>query len=227
MSIRINMAKNVKGKAYVAADELDSLIKSMTLAGATVTGTADVWKIQFTTADGSAPETTAVDLTGIKEYIDNKAINVVAGAGIAVDSSNKLSPVIAADVDGSTIILSGTGNTAKLASGLTIVKLNTATTGKAASYELHDAKGQKIGDTIDIDKDRLVISAEHSENKDEKDENGKYIRRERSYGSFTRSFDISAVNAAAISAKYENGVLTLDMPKKSPEQEGARRLLIQ
>lgn len=81
--------------------------------------------------------------------------------------------------------------------------------------------------TIDIDKDRLVISAEHSENKDEKDENGKYIRRERSYGSFTRSFDISAVNAAAISAKYENGVLTLDMPKKSPEQEGARRLQIQ
>lgn len=81
--------------------------------------------------------------------------------------------------------------------------------------------------TIDIDKDRLVISAEHSENKDEKDENGKYIRRERSYGSFTRSFDISAVNASAISAKYENGVLTLDLPKKSPEQEGARRLQIQ
>ena len=81
--------------------------------------------------------------------------------------------------------------------------------------------------SIDIDKDRLVISAEHSENKDEKDENGKYIRRERSYGSFTRSFDISAVNAAAISAKYENGVLTLDLPKKTPEQEGARRLQIQ
>ncbi len=80
---------------------------------------------------------------------------------------------------------------------------------------------------IDIDKDRLVISAEHSENKEEKDENGKYIRRERSYGSFTRSFDISAVNASAISAKYENGVLTLNMPKKSPEQEGTRRLQIQ
>lgn len=81
--------------------------------------------------------------------------------------------------------------------------------------------------SIDIDKDRLVISAEHSENKDEKDENGKYIRRERSYGSFTRSFDISAVNASAISAKYENGVLTLNLPKKTPEQEGARRLQIQ
>lgn len=162
MSIRINKAKNFKGKAYVAADELDSLIKSMTLAGATVTGTADVWKIQFTTADGSAPETTAVDLTGIKDYIDNKAINVVAGAGIAVDSSNKLSPVIAADVDGTTIVLSGAGNTAKLASGLKIKKLDTATEGYAASYQLVDATGAAIGGdsaTIDIVKDQFIKSA--------------------------------------------------------------------
>lgn len=162
MSIRINKAKNFKGKAYVAADELDSLIKSMTLAGATVTGTADVWKIQFTTADGSTPKTSAVDLTGIKEYIDNKAINVVAGAGIAVDSSNKLSPVIAADVDGSTIVLSGEGNTAKLASGLKIKKLDTATKGYAASYTLADKDGNAIAGAgvIDIVKDQFIKSAQ-------------------------------------------------------------------
>ena len=162
MSIRINKAKNFKGKAYVAADELDSLIKSMTLAGASITGTADVWKIQFTTADGSTPETTAVDLTGIKDYIDNKAINVVAGAGIAVDSSNKLSPVISADVDGTTIVLSGAGNDAKLASGLKIKKLDTATEGYAASYQLVDATGAAIGGNsaiIDIVKDQFIKSA--------------------------------------------------------------------
>ena len=162
MSIRINKAKNFKGKAYVAADELDSLIKSMTLAGATVTGTADVWKIQFTTADGSTPKTSAVDLTGIKEYIDNKAINVVAGAGIAVDSSNKLSPVIAADVDGTTIVLSGAGNDAKLASGLKIKKLDTATEGYAASYTLADKDGNAIAGAgvIDIVKDQFIKSAQ-------------------------------------------------------------------
>ena len=162
MSIRINKAKNFKGKAYVAADELDSLIKSMTLAGATVTGPADVWKIQFTTADGSAPETTAVDLTGIKDYIDNKAINVVAGAGIAVDSSNKLSPVISADVDNKTIVLSGTGNDAKLASGLKIKKLDTATQGYAASYTLADKDGNAIAGAgvIDIVKDQFIKSAQ-------------------------------------------------------------------
>ena len=73
----------------------------------------------------------------------------------------------------------------------------------------------------------LTISAEHSDSSEEKGEDNKYIRRERSYGSFSRSFDISAVNADAVSAKYENGVLTLDMPKKSPEAPTAKRLEIQ
>ena len=165
MSIRINHAKNFKGKAYVAADELDSLIQSLTLAGTPDrTSTENTWKLDFTYADqtGTAKKV-AADLTAIKDYIDkgiaDKAITVDAGAGITIDTSNALKPVISADVDKATIILSGEGNTAKLASGLTIVKLNTATTGKAASYELHDAKGQKIGDTIDIDKDRFLKDA--------------------------------------------------------------------
>lgn len=160
MSIRINKAKNFKGKAYVAADELDTLIQSLTFAGYEQKGTENTWKLDFTYADqtGTAQKV-ATDLTAIKDYIDNKAIDVVAGAGISVNASDALHPVISADVDGSTIILSGEGNTAKLASGLTIVKLNTATTGKAASYELHDANGQKIGDTIDIDKDRFLKDA--------------------------------------------------------------------
>lgn len=160
MSIRINKAKNFKGKAYVAADELDNLIQSLTFAGYEQKGTENTWKLDFTFADQSGTDKkVAADLTAIKDYIDNKAIDVVAGAGISVNASDALHPVISTDVDEATIILSGTGNTAKLASGLTIVKLNTATTGKAASYELHDAKGQRIGDTIDIDKDRFLKDA--------------------------------------------------------------------
>ena len=165
MSIRINHAKNFKGKAYVAADELDKLIQSLTLAGIPDrTSTENTWKLDFTYADQTGTEKkVAADLTAIKDYIDkgiaDKAITVDAGAGITIDTSNALHPVIAADVDEATIILSGEGNTAKLASGLTIVKLGTATTGKAASYELHDAKGQKIGETIDIDKDRFLKDA--------------------------------------------------------------------
>ena len=51
--------------------------------------------------------------------------------------------------------------------------------------------------------------------------------RERSYGSYQRSFDISGVKTEDIKAKYENGVLTLDMPKKTETIEGKHRLAIE
>jgi HSP20 family protein len=42
-----------------------------------------------------------------------------------------------------------------------------------------------------------------------------YLRVERSYGSFTRSFTLAnTVNSEAIKAAYENGVLTLSIPKR-------------
>ena len=67
---------------------------------------------------------------------------------------------------------------------------------------------------IEINDNTLTLSAErHSEHED-KDNHGKYIRCERSYGSFRRSFDISNVKADEIKAKYRDGVLTLTMPKK-------------
>ena len=54
-----------------------------------------------------------------------------------------------------------------------------------------------------------------------------YIRCERSYGSFSRSFDISGVKAEDISAAFDNGVLTLTMPKREATVPTARRLEIQ
>ena len=80
---------------------------------------------------------------------------------------------------------------------------------------------------LDVDSDVLTVSAErHSEHED-KDKKGKYIRCERSYGSYQRSFDVSGVKTEDIKAKYENGVLTLDMPKKTETIEGKRRLAIE
>ena len=66
---------------------------------------------------------------------------------------------------------------------------------------------------IYINDNKLTIEAEQSENKEEN--NANYIRRERRYGSFTRSFDVSDVDTEAISADYNNGVLTLELPKKN------------
>ena len=80
---------------------------------------------------------------------------------------------------------------------------------------------------IDIDKDCLTISAEHKSEDNEEDKDKGFIRRERYYGSYSRSFNIKGIDADAISASYNDGVLTLTMPEKTPEIPAARRLEIQ
>ena len=79
---------------------------------------------------------------------------------------------------------------------------------------------------LDINGEFLVISAEHTAESEEKDDKTKYIRRERRFGSYKRSFDISDVDAEAISAEYKNGILTIELPKKKPAEPVAKRLEI-
>ena len=79
---------------------------------------------------------------------------------------------------------------------------------------------------IDIEGDQLTIQAQHKTENDQKDDQGNYLRRERYYGSYSRSFDISQIAADQISASYENGVLKLDLPKKTAAVPASRRLEI-
>jgi len=79
---------------------------------------------------------------------------------------------------------------------------------------------------LDLNGSCLVISAEHKTENSEKDDKGNYIRRERSYGSYKRSFDIPDVDVEKINAEYKNGILTIDLPKKQPESPIAKRLEI-
>lgn len=100
-------------------------------------------------------------------------------------------------------------------------------TEKDGKYILEaDLPGFKKEDiSVDIDKDCLNITAEHKS--EEKEENAdSYIRRERYYGSYTRSFNVKGIDTEAITAAYNDGVLTLTMPKKEPEIPAARRLEI-
>ena len=70
----------------------------------------------------------------------------------------------------------------------------------------------------------LTIRAEHkSENEDKNDT---YLRRERSYGSFSRTFDLEGIDAEAITAFFKNGVLTLELPKAKEKVEEARKVEI-
>lgn len=66
---------------------------------------------------------------------------------------------------------------------------------------------------IRVENNILTIRGERKFEKKMNEEN--YLRVERSYGSFARSFTLSnTVNAEAIKADYQNGVLTLTIPKR-------------
>ena len=64
----------------------------------------------------------------------------------------------------------------------------------------------------------LTVTAQQNTNKDEKDKEGNYIRRERYAGTLSRSFYVGdAVSEEDIHAKYEDGILKLSVPKKAPK----------
>ena len=97
-------------------------------------------------------------------------------------------------------------------------------TGDAFKLECELPGFKKEDIKIDIENDCLTISAERSS--DDKDEKDNYVKRERFYGSFTRSFDVSGINVDNIEAGYSDGVLTVTLPKKAAEVPASRRLEI-
>lgn len=97
------------------------------------------------------------------------------------------------------------------------------------AYELEaDLPGVKKEDIkVELDGNYLTVSAERHTETDEKDNKGNYVRRERSYGSYSRSFDVSGVQTDRITAAYNDGVLKLCLPKKQEALPTTRRLEIQ
>ena len=79
------------------------------------------------------------------------------------------------------------------------------------SAELPGFKKEDI--KLDLDGDLLTISATHSDESEKKNEGG-YLCRERHFGSYSRSFDVSAIQQDKIRASYKDGVLELTLPKK-------------
>ena len=84
-------------------------------------------------------------------------------------------------------------------------------------YELDvDLPGFKKDEiSVELDDGYLTISAAKGLDKDEHDNKGKYIRRERYAGAMQRSFYVGdAVTQEDIKAKFEDGILKLSIPKK-------------
>ena len=87
---------------------------------------------------------------------------------------------------------------------------------KEDSYELDiDLPGFKKEEiTVDLKNGCLTISAAKGLDKEESEKDGKYIRQERYTGACSRSFYVgSEVNPAQVSAKFEDGILRISIPK--------------
>jgi len=96
-------------------------------------------------------------------------------------------------------------------------------------YELElYAPGLKKQDfQISVHGDTLTISFERQENKESSEKKG-WVRREYSCQSFNRSFTVDeTIDANKISAKYEDGVLRITVPKKENAQRIHREINIQ
>jgi HSP20 family protein len=77
--------------------------------------------------------------------------------------------------------------------------------------DLPDVNPQDLD--IRVENNVLTIRGERKFDKKVNEDN--YLRIERAYGSFSRSFSLAnSVNAEAIKADYQNGVLTLSIPKR-------------
>ena len=75
---------------------------------------------------------------------------------------------------------------------------------------------------VDIDNNILTVSGEHK--KEQSENKGNYHRREFSYKSFTRSFELpSTVNSDKIDAEYKNGILVVTLPKKEEAMNGKKK----
>ncbi|MGN0965074.1 Hsp20/alpha crystallin family protein [Dysosmobacter sp. HCP28S3_G4] len=79
---------------------------------------------------------------------------------------------------------------------------------------------------LNLDGDTLTITAERHSRYEQREHQGKYIRCERSYGSYSRSFDVTGIHTEGIQAAYTDGVLTLKLPKQTAETPVSRRIQI-
>ncbi|EUJ27439.1 heat shock protein, Hsp20 family [Listeria floridensis FSL S10-1187] len=72
---------------------------------------------------------------------------------------------------------------------------------------------------VDFNNGILTIGGSHENQADVKDEAGNYIRRERSRGTFSRSFALQNVDPNAIEAAFHDGVLTVTLNKVADKSQ--------
>jgi len=105
------------------------------------------------------------------------------------------------------------------------IPVNVKETKDAYQLEVVAPGFEKNDFNVNLEKNILTISAEKKTESGNKDE--KQILKEYNYHSFKRSFTVDEkVDAEKIEAKYVNGVLTLNLPRKEEVKASAKEILV-
>lgn len=80
---------------------------------------------------------------------------------------------------------------------------------------------------LEIDDNVLTLKAEHSSERQDKDEKRKYHLVERTHGTFLRRFQLPfAVDEDKVSAKFQNGVLNVVIPRAAAAEKPTRKIAV-
>ena len=107
------------------------------------------------------------------------------------------------------------------------MKTDVKETDKAYELDIDLPGFDKENVQIELNDGYLTINASTNKEKEDKDENGTFLRKERFVGSCRRSFYVGDdVSEDDITAKFENGILNINVPKKElPKPEDRKRLI--
>lgn len=116
--------------------------------------------------------------------------------------------------------------TSNFNTGISLPKVNIKETADVFTVEMAVPGLKKSDFQLDLDNQILSISTEIKKENDHKEEN--YTRREFGYASFKRTFTLpESVDEEKINAKYEDGILSILLPKKEEaKQKPARTIRI-
>ena len=96
------------------------------------------------------------------------------------------------------------------------------------SYDLTaELPGLKKEDiSLTYENNYLTIATKNEQSKDEKDDKGNYVRRERGTSSMSRSFFIDNIDEAKATADYKDGILSVHLPKSEKAEETSHTIAI-